>query len=241
MGATNRWIAEIEPWKMKAENQQAKRTAIIRVLIEAVYALAHFFAPFMPVATQAIFDKFCVGPMAIADLSTDFLNLKPGIPVVSNSVLFALMRVEETDQAPAAPNPFSLMDVRVGEVKRVWNHPDAERLFCEEIDVGGEIRNVVSGLREHYTLEEMHGRRLLVVCNMMPVKLVGVASQAMVLAAKNLKEGKVELVDPPKSANVGDRILPKGVEDRWNTYCLLCRHSAPNARRRHLCCTNAGR
>lgn len=85
------------------------------------------------------------------------------------------------------------------------------RLFCEEIDIGdGEVRRIASGLREHYTLEEMQGRKLIVVCNLKEAKLVGFVSQGMVLASKSA-DGKVELVSPPEDAVVGERIFIEGV------------------------------
>merc|ERR1711920_251594 len=94
--------------------------------------------------------------------------------------------------APAAneddPNQplFSKLDVRVGKVVKAWHHPEADRLYIEEIDVGeDQPRQIVSGLREHYTLEKFQGRKLLVVCNMKPSKLVKVESSGMVLCAKD--------------------------------------------------------
>merc|ERR1712151_29029 len=122
---------------------------------------------------------------------------------------------------PAVDDPsqplFSKLDVRVGKVVKAWHHPEADRLFCEEIDVGDPTgpRQIVSGLREHYTLEQFQGRKLLVVCNMKPAKLVGVESSGMVLCAKNPETKVVELLDVPDSCNVGDRVLPKGVQDTW--------------------------
>ena len=69
---------------------------------------------------------------------------------------------------------------------KVWHHPDADKLFCEEIDVGEESgpRQIVSGLRDHYTLEEMQDRKVLVVCNLKAAKIAGINSNGMVLAAK---------------------------------------------------------
>ena len=73
----------------------------------------------------------------------------------------------------------------------MWNHESADRLYCEEIDVGeGEPRAIASGLREHCTLEEMQRRLVLVVCNLRPAKLAGFTSNGMVLAAKS-GDGKV--------------------------------------------------
>merc|ERR1712146_172398 len=97
------------------------------------------------------------------------------------------------------------IDIRVGEIVNVWNHPDADRLFCEEINVGEEApRKIASGLREHYTLEEMRGKKILVVCNLKSAKLAGFESSGMVLCAK--KEDKVELVSVPDNSIVGERL-----------------------------------
>ena len=56
-GATNKWITNLEPWKMKEPEKQELRAACLRKLLEAVYVLAHFFAPFIPTAADAIFTK----------------------------------------------------------------------------------------------------------------------------------------------------------------------------------------
>jgi hypothetical protein len=86
------------------------------------------------------------------------------------------------------------------------------RLFCEEIDLGESNgpREIASGLREHYTLEEMQGRRLIVVCNLKEAKLVGFVSKGMVLAAKSA-DGRVELVSPPENAAIGERVFIDGM------------------------------
>jgi len=86
--------------------------------------------------------------------------------------------------APDQPD-FTKIDIRVGQITKVWLHPEADKLYCEEIDVGEDApRAIASGLREHYTLEEMEGRKVLVVCNLKEAKIVGFSSNGMVLAAK---------------------------------------------------------
>ena len=69
---------------------------------------------------------------------------------------------------------------------QVWHHPDADKLFCEEIELGeeGGPRQIASGLREHYTLEEMQDKKVLVVANLKAANIVGFKSNGMVLAAK---------------------------------------------------------
>mmetsp|Transcript_13862 Transcript_13862/g.19854 ORF Transcript_13862/g.19854 Transcript_13862/m.19854 type:complete len:853 (+) Transcript_13862:182-2740(+) len=104
---------------------------------------------------------------------------------------------------------FTKIDIRVGKIVKVWNHPEADKLFCEEIDVGeenGGVREIASGLRPHYSLDELKERLVLVVCNLKAAKIVGFTSNGMVLAAKSTDGTKVELIDPPKDSVVGERV-----------------------------------
>ena len=107
------------------------------------------------------------------------------------------------------------IDLRVGVIRSVKKHDTAEKLYCEEIDCGEEVpRAIASGLVPYYSLEEMQGRRLIVICNLKPRNLVGFKSHGMVLCASTtLEDGttKVEFVDPPASANPGDRIVGEGL------------------------------
>lgn len=107
------------------------------------------------------------------------------------------------------------LDLRVGVIRSVTKHETAEKLYCEEIDVGEDApRAIASGLVPYYTLEEMQNRRLIVVCNLKPRNLVGFKSHGMVLcASKTLEDGttKVEFVDPPVNAKAGDRIIGQGL------------------------------
>jgi methionine--tRNA ligase beta chain len=103
--------------------------------------------------------------------------------------------------------PISALDIRVGVIKKVWEHPEAEKLYCEEIDVGeGEARQIASGLRPYMKAEDMEGRRVLVLCNLKERKLVGFSSHGMVLCASNADHTQVRLVSPPVDAKVGERI-----------------------------------
>ena len=112
----------------------------------------------------------------------------------------------DTDQSE-----FTKMDIRVGQIIKVWNHEEADKLLCEEIDVGEETgpRQIASGLRQYYSLEQMQGKKVLVVCNLKASKIVGFTSNGMVLAAKG--EGKVELVCPPDDAKIGERVFIEGL------------------------------
>jgi methionine--tRNA ligase beta chain len=108
---------------------------------------------------------------------------------------------------------FTKVDIRVGKIVKVWNHASADKLFCEEIDVGEESgpREIASGLREFYSLEDMQDRLVLVVCNLKSAKIVGFNSNGMVLAAKAEDGSKVELITPPEGSTVGERVFIEGL------------------------------
>jgi methionine--tRNA ligase beta chain len=108
---------------------------------------------------------------------------------------------------------FTKMDIRVGKIVKVWNHETADKLFCEQIDVGEAEgpREIASGLREHYTLEEMQDRLVLVVCNLKAAKIVGFSSNGMVLAAKATDGSKVELVEAPTGSTIGESVFIPGL------------------------------
>ena len=116
-------------------------------------------------------------------------------------------------QGQGADQPeFTKVDIRVGKIIKVWNHESADKLFCEQIDLGEESgpREIASGLRQHYTLEEMQDRLVLVVCNLKAAKIGGFSSNGMVLAAKD--DGKVELINPPEGSKIGERVFIEGLE-----------------------------
>lgn len=119
----------------------------------------------------------------------------------------------------AAPNldqpEICKLEFKVGVIKKVWVHPDADKLYCEEIDCGEETpRQIASGLRLHYSEQEMLGRRLLVVANLKPKKLAGFKSHGMVLCASGTKSDGgdlVEFVEPPEAAPLGEVVTFEGL------------------------------
>lgn len=118
-------------------------------------------------------------------------------------------------KAPAAEAEISItrLDIRVGLITKVQKHPDADSLYVEEIDVGeDQNRTVVSGLVKYIPLEEMQNRKVCVLCNLKPATMRGIKSQAMVLCASNKENTKVELIEPPESAKVGERVTFPGFE-----------------------------
>ncbi|KAH0785020.1 TRNA binding domain containing protein [Histomonas meleagridis] len=114
---------------------------------------------------------------------------------------------------PAAPkepecDPFQMIDVRVSRIVKVWPHPDADSLYCEEIDIGdGVIKKVITGVRKYIPIEEMENRLVVVFTNIKPGKIRGQPSEAMVFAGSSADHSKVELLTPPADTPVGTRVL----------------------------------
>jgi aminoacyl tRNA synthase complex-interacting multifunctional protein 1 len=142
-------------------------------------------------------------------------------------------KAPKPQKAPAAAASLSpcLIDLRVGHVLKAIKHPEADSLFVSTIAMGDKegtddtdvyegqvVRTVCSGLNGQVPLEEMQGRYVVVVCNLKPVKMRGIKSCAMVLAASpRLKEGEedhhagpVELVTPPQGSKAGERVFFEG-------------------------------
>jgi len=116
--------------------------------------------------------------------------------------------------APSGSDAFYQLDIRVGKIVKAWKHPDADRLYVEQIDLGeSEPRQVCSGLVEHIPLDQFQGSDCLVIVNLKPAEMKKVMSNGMVLAAKG--EGKIELVKPPPGTPVGSRVYLQGDEDNF--------------------------
>ncbi|XP_051133343.1 probable methionine--tRNA ligase isoform X2 [Andrographis paniculata] len=126
---------------------------------------------------------------------------------------------KSSDTKPKASAPsnteisISRLNIRVGLITKAEKHPDADSLYVEEIEVGEPLpRTVVSGLVKYIPIEEMQNRKVCVLCNLKPATMRGIKSQAMVLAASNYDQTKVELVEPPQGALVGERVTFPGYE-----------------------------
>lgn len=114
---------------------------------------------------------------------------------------------------PSAEIDISKLDIRVGVINKAWEHEEADKLFCEEIDIGEGIgpRQIASGLRAHYSVDDLPGQRVLVLANLKARKLVGFESHGMVLCASS-SDGKVQFVEPPEGAAIGERVMVDGFE-----------------------------
>jgi methionyl-tRNA synthetase len=99
---------------------------------------------------------------------------------------------------------FSEIDLRVAEIKAVEEHPDADKLLVLKVDAGDGEKQLVAGIKNHYSAEELIGRKIIIVNNLAPAVLRGVESQGMLLAAKD--DDKVVLLTAEKDVKPGSRV-----------------------------------
>jgi methionyl-tRNA synthetase len=92
---------------------------------------------------------------------------------------------------------FKKMDLRVGKIKEVLDHPQADKLYLVNVEIGGEEKQVVAGIKPYYTKEELVGKLVVVVNNLKPSVIRGVESKGMVLAATDTSGLAVITLDKP--------------------------------------------
>ena len=100
---------------------------------------------------------------------------------------------------------FKKMELRIGKILSVENHPNAEKLYVMKIDIGGEVKQSVAGLKDYYTPEQLSGKTVVVIANLEPAKLRGVESEVMLLAAQHNNE--VVILIPEREVPPGAKVL----------------------------------
>lgn len=114
-------------------------------------------------------------------------------------------------------DPAARVDIRVGCIKSLIKHPNADRLYIETVDLGdpeGRLRTVVSGLVEHFPAGELEGRLCVFLCNLKPAAICKTTSEAMILVGKSKDSAGVEtvrLLKPPQGSKAGDRVWMEGI------------------------------
>lgn len=103
-------------------------------------------------------------------------------------------------------NDWQNLDLRVAEVLEVEDHPDADKLYVLKIKIKDEEKTIVAGVKQHYSKEELVGKKIIVFTNLKPVVLRGVKSEGMLLAASDDSKEKVVLLTPEKDIESGAKI-----------------------------------
>lgn len=99
---------------------------------------------------------------------------------------------------------FRNVELKIATIKSAEPHPNADKLMVLQIDLGNEQRQILAGIRNHYTPEELIGRQIVVVANLEPAKLRGLESQGMLLAASD--EGRIIILTPDKPVTAGSKV-----------------------------------
>ena len=100
---------------------------------------------------------------------------------------------------------FVKLDLRVGIVLKAEKVTKADKLLQLSVDMGNEVRTIVSGIAEHYSPEEMIGKQVSVVANLAPRKIKGIESKGMILMAEDA-DGKLRIVSPNENVKAGSKI-----------------------------------
>ncbi|WJX49686.1 hypothetical protein P8452_36088 [Trifolium repens] len=123
----------------------------------------------------------------------------------------------ENDNKSSIKDVAGLLDIRVGQIVRAWKHDEAETLYVEEVDIGeNEPRIICSGLVNYIPLENLQGKKVIVLSNLKPRNMRGVKSSGMLMAASDSKHENVELLFPPEEATPGERIWFGSEEEKDN-------------------------
>ncbi len=201
----NQYFDQKAPWDLVRKDRAACGTAL-HVSLRVARSLALLTAPFLPFSAQRLwhalgYDSDVHGQKweeALEDVRTA-QRLRVGRP------LFAKIELEA--EGPEAPD--ARFDVRVAKILEAKDHPNADKLYILTVDYGTGTREIVSGIKNDYTPEQLRGRKIAYLLNLQPAKLRGVESRGMLLAGED--EHVVGLVLPPDDAAVGTQIL--GVPD----------------------------
>ena len=213
----NKYLADEEPWKMVKTNPERVQTQMY-VALQIASALAILSEPFLPFTSQKLCKMLNI-QLNHWNLAFDQWNLtKAGHQIGQAEILFAQIedaeiqkqidKLEATKKAnimenqvvePQKPTStfedFSKLDLRVGTILEAEKMPKANKLLVLKVDTGIDVRTIVSGIAEHFSPEEVIGKRVTVLVNLAPRALRGVESQGMILMTNN-KEGQLVFVNP---------------------------------------------
>lgn len=193
---TNKYIVEEEPWTLaKSPENKARLETVIYHLLESLRIIAILVSPVMPGTTQKIMEQLGIKDVDKQDLSRARIwgELGEGNVLTRGDVLFPRIEfkkeetpvVEKKKMKPVKPEisyeDFEKIDLRVAEILEADNIPGAKKLLKLKIDIGEE-RTIVAGIALDYKPEELVGKKIVVLCNLKPTKLMGVESNGMLLA-----------------------------------------------------------
>ena len=231
----NKYIDETEPWVLAKDEAKADRlSTVLYNLVEGIMIGTSLLEPFMPETAAKIAAQLNADIRGFEELDT-FGKYVSGTKVTEKpEILFARLDVkevvekaealyasraqgdvkEEEDTEPvidveAKPEisyeDFDKLQFRVGKIIACEEVPKSKKLLCSQVKIGSEVKQIVSGIKQHYSAEEMVGKKVLVLTNLKPAKLAGVLSEGMLLCAEDA-EGNLALMTPEKDMPAGAEV-----------------------------------
>ena len=227
----NKYIDETMPWALAKDEEKKDRLAeVLYNLVESITIGASLLESFMPETTEKILAQLNGEKRSYEEL--DQFGLYPSGNKVTDKpeILFQrldlkeiLEKVEAMKAAQAKPevpeepvvdidakeeitfDDFGKMQFQVGEIIACEEVKKSRKLLCSQVKIGSQVKQIVSGIKGHYTAEEMVGKKVMVLVNLKPAKLVGVLSEGMLLCAEDA-DGNLSLMVPEKKMPAGAEI-----------------------------------
>ena len=227
----NKYIDETMPWALAKDEEKKDRLAeVLYNLVESITIGASLLESFMPETTEKILAQLNGEKRSYEEL--DQFGLYPSENKVTDKpeILFQrldlkeiLEKVEAMKVAQAKPevpeepvvdidakeeitfDDFGKMQFQVGEIIACEEVKKSRKLLCSQVKIGSQVKQIVSGIKGHYTAEEMVGKKVMVLVNLKPAKLAGVLSEGMLLCAEDA-DGNLSLMVPEKKMPAGAEI-----------------------------------
>jgi methionyl-tRNA synthetase len=204
----NFYFDQKQPWILVKTDKDRCGT-VLHISLKLVQALSVFMAPYLPFSSEKLWKilghKASIHACPWTSATED---LKTGTPLKKPQPLFKKLSLDEFMSIDNSP--FSKADLRAAKILEVMDHPQADKLYILNVDVGPLGKRVlVAGMKPYYSKEEMKERTIVIVANLKPAKIRGVESKGMLLAAQDDK-GVVSLLDA-KSSPPGAEIFVEGI------------------------------
>lgn len=227
IGRANKYIDETAPWALaKDPAEKAELAAVLYHLAESLRIISGLISPFLPQTAPKIRQQLgCVDALAAPSLDDLKIwgRLPAGQKIGAAEPLFPRIETEEGSTAPTPPaaklhapqtkktvaesaeitiDEFSKIHLRVVKILSAEKVPETDKLLKLRVDLGSEEREIVSGISQHYTPEQLIGKTVVMVVNLKPTKIRGILSQGMVLAASQGDQLKLLGVDMPVGSQI---------------------------------------
>ena len=213
----NKYFNDSEPWKtVKSDKEKCGTT--LNICLQAIYSLAELFSPVLPFSTEKLFVMLNTKPVDWNDCGKS--NLKEGHQLNPSEILFPKIEDEKIEtQVNKLPKPesekekidlityddFMKIQLRTAEVIEAEKVAKSEKLLKLKVRVDNEERQVIAGIAKSYQPENLIGKKVVIVANLQPAKLMGLESRGMILAVET-KDGSLEVLNVPESVNNGTRV-----------------------------------